>query len=1365
MTDDKIRVAVRLRPINKRELELKSQNIVKIDGSQVTLNHPSQGSKLETGKRGAKVFTYDHCFDSSDPDIPSYASQAKVYEALRSGKSYTMMGTESQRGLIPRLSDDIFKRIQDSKEESFCVEMSYMEIYNEKVYDLLNPNGCTSPLRVREHNILGPYVVDLSSHAVTSFEDVEHLMSEGSKARTVAATNMNNESSRSHAIFTLVITASGAKQDGGLIIGERVSRVSLVDLAGSERASKSGTVKDRLREGSNINRSLTTLGLVISKLAEQPTAKTKDIFIPYRDSLLTWLLRDSLGGNSRTLMIATISPSADNYDETLSTLRYADQAKRIVNHAVVNEDPNAQIIRKLEAEIEFLREQLTHATQKSDLQERLTESKRLVEEASRTWEEKLQKTEQIQAERTQAFEKLGFSIQNSGLKADHGAYYLVNLSPDPSLNEMLVYYLKNGTTVGRADAFPPPDIQLSGLGIQSHHCTLSIEDSQLWLIPNEGALCHVNGSLVNQRTSIRHDSRILFGLHHFFKVNCPKVLGENGEATGVEGKDDTLPVLDYSYAMQEIEMAEHNFDPVKVILTELEKQHTMDKNAALAQQKEDYERRIQDMLTGLSSTNSLAFYGEGTGNIYRCLSRSTIYGSSSSLSKDENFVRSLAKLKEEIIRAKALTREANHLAQELHAKASFSLTLQIPISNLTPHKRKGSLMSEPAIMVQRLGKSSQVWTMEKFENKLVDMRDLHQAQGCLGEVGRDIFDWEDSHTLIGVGNFFLDVLFHDGILLDHEVPIISQQGDVAGKLLMEVGRIEGSMPSDRENESSSDDGATSDDGASKCKQITIQVCIKKASGLPASLSHYVFCQYSVPKAIPGDPIVVPPVESSVVSQGLQNSFSIQNPRRSLMPAVAPRSVHDHSLASMTTFHFDHVQDFQIQITDEFLDFCMDGALSIEVWGHQSAGFSKDSSILDSENSQQVLQAHSLRDRWKDVKRQLQLSVEIQELDEQGNYSPVEIEEQKGVVTGGMALLRQGQQRRLLVQVKPVENSGTLPLVCEEILGVDIGSVTLRCYMQASFLSLCLLVLILMYMLMNQWVALTEERNAVMIPLPGSGIPGAPIPPDYTPQLGMERHIPVLFLDLNDDMCLNAMEGEEGEEKGIPTAAINSTIPKEYHNSMIPLQIQKQLKESVGVIALWDSAIHDTPFLRKFTNSNDRVYLILRAYVRLSLPTAMNIILRKRLCVQIVKRSHSGGFSSLWKKFGRQERISQLCITYEIVSRIPRASEDFEDRESLAQLAASQEEGDSVTIDGETYIEKYSKGVSAVEGILALDRLRQNVALKEKLQGQGKSITNLDGTPRMRKTFSVPDFPPSSIATLVTVSVIGLYFALRSKKKQ
>ncbi|KAL1429822.1 hypothetical protein MTO96_015685 [Rhipicephalus appendiculatus] len=392
MTTDKIKVAVRVRPMNRREVELGG----------------TMRRRDDRGRKHPKTFAFDHCFWSFNESDTHFASQEQVYSCL---------GTDILDNAFQGYNACIFAYGQTGSGKnpnlSYKVEVSYMEIYNERVHDLLDPRGGKQHLKVREHNILGPYVDGLSTLAVSSYEEINNLMTEGNKSRTVAATNMNSESSRSHAVFNITLTCLIRDNASG-VTGEKVSKMSLVDLAGSERAVKTGAIGDRLKEGSNINKSLTTLGLVISKLADQSSGKAKDSFVPYRDSVLTWLLKDNLGGNSRTVMVAAISPAADNYEETLSTLRYADRAKRIINHAVVNEDPNARIIRELREEVEMLRDQLKHATTPEGLSERLRESETLMQEISQTWEEKLRKTEKIHQERQQALEKMGISVQASG---------------------------------------------------------------------------------------------------------------------------------------------------------------------------------------------------------------------------------------------------------------------------------------------------------------------------------------------------------------------------------------------------------------------------------------------------------------------------------------------------------------------------------------------------------------------------------------------------------------------------------------------------------------------------------------------------------------------------------------------------------------------------------------------------------------------------------------------------------------------------------------------------------------------------------------------------------------------------------------
>ncbi|XP_073794244.1 kinesin-like protein KIF1B isoform X25 [Danio rerio] len=382
MSGASVKVAVRVRPFNSRETGKESKCIIQMQGNSTTILNPKNPKE-------PKTFSFDYSYWShTSPDDPSFASQNQVYndigkEMLQhafegynvcifaygqtgAGKSYTMMGKqeEGQEGIIPQLCEELFEKINDNNNEeiSYSVEVAYMEIYCERVRDLLNPKN-KGNLRVREHPLLGPYVEDLSKLAVTSYTDIADLMDAGNKARTVAATNMNETSSRSHAVFTIVFTQRKYDSETDLST-EKVSKISLVDLAGSERADSTGAKGTRLKEGANINKSLTTLGKVISALAEvdnctsKSKKKKKTDFIPYRDSVLTWLLRENLGGNSRTAMVAALSPADINFDETLSTLRYADRAKQIKCNAVINEDPNAKLVRELKDEVSRLKELL-----------------------------------------------------------------------------------------------------------------------------------------------------------------------------------------------------------------------------------------------------------------------------------------------------------------------------------------------------------------------------------------------------------------------------------------------------------------------------------------------------------------------------------------------------------------------------------------------------------------------------------------------------------------------------------------------------------------------------------------------------------------------------------------------------------------------------------------------------------------------------------------------------------------------------------------------------------------------------------------------------------------------------------------------
>uniref|UniRef100_T1HYD7 Kinesin-like protein unc-104 n=1 Tax=Rhodnius prolixus TaxID=13249 RepID=T1HYD7_RHOPR len=476
-----VKVAVRVRPFNNREISRECKCIIEMAGYTTTIANP----KAPPGTKDAiKSFNYDYSYYSHDPTDPNFTNQQMVYKDIGeemlehafegynvcifaygqtgAGKSYTMMGRqdeEGQEGIIPQICKDLFDKIRNTTNDElrYSVEVSYMEIYCERVRDLLNPKN-KGNLRVREHPLLGPYVEDLSKLAVTSYEDIHNLIDEGNKARTVAATNMNETSSRSHAVFTIFFTQQRYDNLTSLST-EKVSKISLVDLAGSERADSTGAKGTRLKEGANINKSLTTLGKVISALAEivnQTSVFPNLNFIPYRDSVLTWLLRENLGGNSKTAMIAAISPADINYDETLSTLRYADRAKQIMCKAVVNEDANAKLIRELKEEIQRLRDllkaegiEVQEGTDGKVVYEKAKDSNKdgmkvvksaeineekskaqsstIAEEAvdqlqaseklialNETWEEKLKRTEEIRLQREAIFAEMGVAVKEDG---------------------------------------------------------------------------------------------------------------------------------------------------------------------------------------------------------------------------------------------------------------------------------------------------------------------------------------------------------------------------------------------------------------------------------------------------------------------------------------------------------------------------------------------------------------------------------------------------------------------------------------------------------------------------------------------------------------------------------------------------------------------------------------------------------------------------------------------------------------------------------------------------------------------------------------------------------------------------------------
>ncbi|GAB1608050.1 kinesin-like protein unc-104 isoform X2 [Argonauta hians] len=804
-----VKVAVRVRPFNSREIARESTCIIDMVGTTTTIQNPKPGPKDQM----YKSFNFDYSYWShTDLSDPEFSTQKKVYDDIGlemlnhafdgynvcifaygqtgAGKSYTMMGKneESQRGIIPLLCQDLFDRIKDNKsaEQMYSVEVSYMEIYCERVRDLLNPSNKNN-LRVREHPLLGPYVEDLSKLAVQSFEDIGKLIDEGNKARTVAATNMNETSSRSHAVFTIIFTQK--KLDPATkMVGEKVSKISLVDLAGSERADSTGAKGTRLKEGANINKSLTTLGKVISALADVVSnkKKKKTDFIPYRDSVLTWLLRENLGGNSKTAMVAALSPADINFDETLSTLRYADRAKQIVCKAVVNEDPNAKVIRELKEEVARLRELLVHEgieinecnsptgqkeikrTRKESMSadgddpvERLQLSEKLMAELNESWEEKLRKTEAIRKDREAVLAEMGVALREDGgtigVFSPKKTPHLVNLNEDPLMSECLIYYIKDGITrVGLPNSKQPPDIQLNGTHIKEDHCLFESNEGTVTVIPSNGSILYINGRQITEPTILKVGARVILGKNHVFRFNHPVQARESRalmteSITDLESFSQNQEPVDWTFAQLEL-LENQGIDLRKDMeqrLLALEEQYRKEKEEAdmlFEQQRKDYEFQIHALQEQVERHSMMSSYTtedfvEEEEQPMEC-TWSDHERQIAQWAFQKWKYHQFTSLRDDLWGNAIFLKESNAISVELHKKVQFQFVLLTdtnysPLSSeLLPQDERDTNRPFPktivAVEVQDLKNgATHFWSLEKLRQRLELMREMYHNEAEL----------------------------------------------------------------------------------------------------------------------------------------------------------------------------------------------------------------------------------------------------------------------------------------------------------------------------------------------------------------------------------------------------------------------------------------------------------------------------------------------------------------------------------------------------------------------------------------------------------------------------------------------------------
>ena len=356
-----VKVAVRVRPMNKHEKEQNSTLCVEVDPSNCTVS--------VTSSKSIKTFPFDYVYgmDSTQREVydqvafpivdsifQGYNGTVFAYGQTGCGKTFTMMGIVDDpnlKGIVPNAFSHIFGYIKtEGESKRFLVRCSFVEIYNEEVRDLLGDNS--KKLDIRENPKKGTFIKDLNYVTIKDTDDTEKCLNKGNKNRHVGHTSMNDQSSRSHSLFTVYLEIEEKGEDGNGRI--KSGKLNLVDLAGSERVGKTNATGQTFDEGKKINLSLTALGNVIDALSSNRK------HIPYKDSKLTRLLADSLGGNTKTVMFANVSPASYNYDETLGTLRYASRAKLIKNAPKVNEDPKDALLRKYEEEIKALKEQLAN---------------------------------------------------------------------------------------------------------------------------------------------------------------------------------------------------------------------------------------------------------------------------------------------------------------------------------------------------------------------------------------------------------------------------------------------------------------------------------------------------------------------------------------------------------------------------------------------------------------------------------------------------------------------------------------------------------------------------------------------------------------------------------------------------------------------------------------------------------------------------------------------------------------------------------------------------------------------------------------------------------------------------------------------
>ena len=534
------------------------------------------------------------------------------------------------------------------------------------------------------------------------------------------------------------------------------------------------------------------------------------------------------------------------------------------------------------------------------------------------------------------------------------------------------------------------DILLSGLGIQSQHCRIEIITEDIFIHPYEGARTCINGREVKEKTKLKNGDRILWGSNHFFRLNCPNKSQDDGP---------TEAPFDWKMAQEEVVMSERESSKsMKDVIAKLEVQYEQEKKEALENQKKDFERQFQKMKLSIESPAvSLQTTGSEPALNPKLQTKSPV--KFKRLQSEETSKQSYVELKENLIKANILVREGNLLCEELESKTRFSVTLQIPTQSLTPNKHK-TVLAEPTIVCKHPKKPKRFLSLDMFENRVFIMREQFQTKS--DNITNTDDDEEealmmDHHELIGVANIFLEVLFYD-VRLTYAAPIISKHGKIVGQLHFDIERTGGSFPQDRDADAYSDscsDVPENNADPEESGRVQFRLRIHEASGISPVFCHDIYCNYSV-------------CDQSEMTHV-----------QSVYTGLALESVHKEQVTS--SIIFNHSQEYSVEVSEDFMDQCLNGSVAVEVYGRR-ADHEADSKNFD----------NAIAVKWKELSKKLSLTVNVQELNDNGEYNNVKVVDDNDGC-GGTFLLRQGQQRRIVASVKPISRSGGLPFLCESVV--------------------------------------------------------------------------------------------------------------------------------------------------------------------------------------------------------------------------------------------------------------------------------------------------------------------------------------------